>query len=319
MKGVITMFRRKPLRIVSSSTQLHWKGVRHFSTLDDEDNPLKNPSKYVEDLTVEDVERDEEIKAFLIANFSPNKNAKPVYRRKDKMSTDASNVDDSIMDSRNIRQLTCYLRDPEKEDGSRYCRRLRDNFLRIPGILYGDDPTQNISARDLSSRIWVQTPWNLLQREWDRYHINIASRVYDLKILRDDSDLEGSVHRVLPVSVQRHPIQNKLYCVNYIRYHPMRTISIPIMYINEEDSPALKRGGYIAPVKRHVRCIVEDGVPIPEHLELECSGLENKNVIRLDRIQFPDGVSISKDVVPEKFIIGTVFGRRSDPKEAEKT
>jgi large subunit ribosomal protein L25 len=308
LKGRLINFGRKSIQNVSLSKKIRWRDVRHFSAVDDEDDPLKNPSKYVEGLTVEMVENDPEIADFLIANFTP----KPPYRRKVKASPNV------IMNDRNIRQLTCYLRDPETEEGSRYCRYLRKKLLRIPGIIYGGDPTQNISSRDPSSRILVQTPWNLLQREWDRYHIEIACRVYDLKVLKDESDLEGTVHRVMPDCVQRHPVQNKLLCVNYLRYHPKRAINIPIKYVNEEDSPALKRGGFIAPIQRRVSCIVEDGVPIPEYLELECAGLQNKNVVRLDRIQFPDGVRISKHVVPEKFIVGTVFGRRSEPKEAEK-
>jgi hypothetical protein len=63
---------------------------------------------------------------------------------------------------------------------------------------------------------------------------------------------------------------------------------------------------------------VEDGVPIPEKLELECTGLQLREVARLDRIIFPDGVRISKLVKPKFFIVGTVFGRRIDPTEDSK-
>ena len=72
---------------------------------------------------------------------------------------------------------------------------------------------------------------------------------------------------VRPANMQRHPIQNKIYCVNFLRYHPGRPIRIPIRFINEEESPALKRGGFIVPINKTVECIVEDGAVIPESID----------------------------------------------------
>jgi large subunit ribosomal protein L25 len=219
---------------------------------------------------------------------------------------------EGVMDltpSNNIRSLHSYLRE---EEGSKKSVRLRQQDM-IPGILYGSDPTQNILSTDNNSRILVKTPLFQLQRELDRftYH-NFESRVYDLTLYSNEEDTEGTIHRVLPKNVQFHPVQNKLYCVNYLRYHPGRPIKIPIVYINEEESPAMKRGGFIAPVTRHIRCIVEDGVRIPDYIEMDCTGLKLKDVIRMDRIIFPEGVRVSKTVNKQKFLVGTVFGRRSE-------
>jgi hypothetical protein len=57
---------------------------------------------------------------------------------------------------------------------------------------------------------------------------------------------------------------------------------------------------------------VEDGVPIPEFIEMDSTGLRLKEVIRLDRLIFPEGVKASKRVKEEKFLVGTVFGRNAD-------
>jgi hypothetical protein len=83
------------------------------------------------------------------------------------------------------------------------------------------------------------------------------------------------------------------------------------VYINQEESAALKRDGYIVPVNKHVECFVEDGVPIPEFLALECTGLQLKDVVRIDRIIFPDGVRPTDRVDVENFVVGPVFGGRS--------
>jgi hypothetical protein len=72
----------------------------------------------------------------------------------------------------------------------------------------------------------------------------------------------------------------------------------------------LKRDGFIIPVNKYVECLVEDGAPIPSALELECTGLLLKDVIKLNRLIFPDGVKPSKRVNPDTFVIGPVAGGR---------
>ena len=61
-----------------------------------------------------------------------------------------------------------------------------------------------------------------------------------------------------------HPIGHTTYCLNYIRYHANKPIKIPIKVTNEEDSPAMKRGGFISMVNRFVEVLVNENVPISE-------------------------------------------------------
>ena len=265
-----------------------------------------DPSRYVEGVTNEDLANDPVLAAFFAANFptdEPPLMGKPIGEKK---------VDDAL----NIRELSCLLRDAKREEGSRTCQQLRSERF-IPGLVYGSNPQLGIYSHDSSSQIFIKTPWTLLQRELDLYHRNFESRVYDLTIYENQDDTEGTVHRVLPRDVQRHPVQSTVFCTNFLRYFPGRPISIPIVNVNEEESPALKRGGFIAPISRHVECIVQDGVPIPEKLELECTGLRIKEVVRMGRIIFPDGVKPSKSVNIDQFLVGTVFGRRMMDEEEE--
>jgi hypothetical protein len=281
---------------------------------------LNDPSTFVTGVTVEDLQKDEALAEYFAANF-------PEYGTDGQMttSTDTTNVhvsqnDDSELEEEddadsplNIRLLSGYKR---FEDGTQPCHRLRDHLQLIPGIIYGSDPTQKILSIDSSSKILVKTPWEQIQREMDRftYH-NFESRVYDFTAFEDDDDEEGVVHRVTAANVQHHPFQTKVYCCNYLRYFPGRPIKIPIIYVNEEESGALKRGGFVVPQNRHVSCLVEDGVPIPEAIEMDCTGLRLKDVIRVDRLMFPEGVKASKRVNKNRFLVGTVFGRRADTEE----
>jgi large subunit ribosomal protein L25 len=219
---------------------------------------------------------------------------------------------------RNIRPIYTYLRDPMKEEGSRRCRRMREKGL-IPGIVRGCDPQLGILSNRRDTEIFIKTPWKVLIKELDRYHRNFESRVYDLTIYKHESDTEGTVHRVLPQNVNRHPVKTAVFCANFVRYHPGRPISLPFKYVNEEESPALKREGFIVPIQRKVECLVEDGVDIPEFLEIECTGLKYKDIIRLDRLALPDGVRYSKRVIDKQknFIIGVVFGKSRDADDIE--
>jgi len=218
----------------------------------------------------------------------------------------------------NIRRLHTFLRDPLREEGSRGSRRIRDTEGMIPGILYGGDPGLKIYSHQPESQILVKTPYRVLQQEMDRFHHHFESRVYDLTLYESSDDTEGTLHRVLPRDLQRHPVNSTvLYCVNFCRYHAGRPIKIPIVYMNVEESPALKRDGFIVPLQRYIECFVEDGVPIPEGLDLECTGLGFKQVIRTDRVILPEGVRYSDRVIKQgrDFVIGVVFGKGREEEE----
>jgi len=277
---------------------------------------VKDASQYIAGITNTDVENNPNLAAYFAANF-------PEYfkdgKENESHATAEGDLEEKFVDvapENNIRSLFAYKR---TKNGTNHCYRMRDEERLIPGILYGSDPTKGIYSSDASSKAMLSTPLNQIEREMDRftYH-RFESRVYDLTLLENEDDTDGEIHRVIPRDVQHHPIYTKYYCVNYLRYFPGRPINIPITYINEEESPALKRGGFIAPVNKYVSCVIDDGVPIPEALELECTGIGLKEVIRMDRIIFPEGVRVNSNVDLDKFLVGTCFGRRLNAEVEEE-
>ncbi|KAL7539206.1 hypothetical protein ACHAXR_009615 [Thalassiosira sp. AJA248-18] len=122
--------------------------------------------------------------------------------------------------------------------------------------------------------------------------------------------IEGMEHiLVIPSDLHMHPVAHAPYCLNYKRYHPSKPIKIKIKMINEEESPTIKRGGFLALVNHFIEVLVEDGAPIPEFIELECTGLRQKDVVRRDRLIIPEGVTIHPRV-PGDYLMGTVYGVR---------
>lgn len=294
-------------------------------------------SKLVSGLSPEDVEANESIAEFLRANFEnesdeiedgfviPEEVLKefgvtdsdfPAPEKGSQKEYGAPRIDKGLgspeQQALNIRTLHTFIR---QEEGSNACRRLRENKI-IPGMLYGGNPNLGIDPTNSQSKTLLKTPWQELQRELDRFHRRFESRVYDLTVYENDGDTEGQIHRVVPRNVQRHPVQGSIYCANFVRYYPGRPLKIPIVYVNTEESAALKRDGFIVPVSKHVECIVDDGVAIPEAIELECTGVQLKEVLRMDRLIFPDGVRPTKRVDPDKFVVGPVVGGRGSGDDA---
>eukprot|EP00568_Trieres_chinensis_P007616 CAMPEP_0183295792 /NCGR_PEP_ID=MMETSP0160_2-20130417/3616_1 /TAXON_ID=2839 ORGANISM="Odontella Sinensis, Strain Grunow 1884" /NCGR_SAMPLE_ID=MMETSP0160_2 /ASSEMBLY_ACC=CAM_ASM_000250 /LENGTH=368 /DNA_ID=CAMNT_0025457325 /DNA_START=7 /DNA_END=1113 /DNA_ORIENTATION=- len=288
-----------------------------------------HPSKYVSGVTPEMLETDPAIRAFYEANYPDHESEPDVIepskyideRRAKKLEMregwdqDDGKHPDPELDRLNLRRIYCYPRSRESESGSRRGRSLRSRRL-IPGIIYGSDPTRGILSFDFESRVPVKTPWRHIQRELDRYHRGFPARVYELTVFPEEGDDYDSgaeplsVERVVPADVNMHPVNIAAYCCNFLRYHPGRPINIPIRYINEEESAAMKRGAFIAPINRNVNVIVEEGVPVPEFIDLECTGVKLKDVLRTERLILPDGVAFSDKVKKDQFLVGTVFGSR---------
>lgn len=304
-------------RLVGS---LRSRSIRWLSS-NSEATTIDDPSRLVHGISKEDLESNQALADYVRANFpdafEPKDQApssaipsgvRTVATSRD---IDGTETKEDEKYARNIRPLFTYVRDPVLEEGTRAGKRLRATGM-IPGLLYGGDPSLGIYSNQPESKTFVKTPWNILQGELDRYHHHFESRVYDLTLLEHpDDDSGGTVHRVIPRNLQRHPVESSIYCVNFCRYHAGRPIKIPIAYINEEESPALKRDGFILPIQRYIECFVEDHVDIPEALDLECTDLKFKDVIRLDRISLPDGVRLSDRVMKrgDDFILGVVFGK----------
>ena len=76
----------------------------------------------------------------------------------------------------------------------------------------------------------------------------------------------------------------------------------------------MKRGAFIIKQNRHVTVTVEEGVPVPVTIEVDCSGLVLKQTVRRDRLIIPDGVTLGKKVRSD-FLVGLLYGRVRDVTE----
>ena len=109
-------------------------------------------------------------------------------------------------------------------------------------------------------------------------------RQYEIKV-------NGSGQRVLPRDVQWHPVTDRPLHVDFLRItdRTMVNVDVPVRFINEEESPGLKRGGVLNVVRYEVEVICAAG-DIPEEIVIDLTGLDIGDSVHISTVGLPDGV-----------------------------
>ena len=120
-----------------------------------------------------------------------------------------------------------------------------------------------------------------------------------------DVALDGEAHRVLPREVQFHPVSDVPLHVDFLRFSADRkiTVAVPVQFLNEEESPGLKRGGVLNIVRHEVEvlCTADN---IPQIFEIDLTGLDIGDAIHASMVDLPDGVTFT--ITDRDFTIATV-------------
>ncbi|RYG63532.1 hypothetical protein EON64_15770 [archaeon] len=75
--------------------------------------------------------------------------------------------------------------------------------------------------------------------------------------------------------------------VNFLRYRAGVSLRIPIELRAADQSPDIKRGGYVVPVKPFLSCVVQEGAAVPRSLPLDLSGALKGQVFRVANLSLP--------------------------------
>ena len=174
-------------------------------------------------------------------------------------------------------ELKAWTRARTGKGGARASR--RDGC--VPGILYGDKATPLTIDVDYK-----------------------ASTIFML-------DLDGAKTRVIPRQVQLDPIRDFPIHVDFMRVgeHSLVTVEVPVRFLNEAASPGIKRGGILNVVRHEiqVRCPAD---AIPEHFDVDLTGLEIGDSVHISAITLPEGV---KPTTTERdFTVATIVGRAAE-------
>lgn len=111
--------------------------------------------------------------------------------------------------------------------------------------------------------------------------------------------------RTLPKDVAFHPVTDRPLHVDFLRLSKDATVdvSVPVLFINEEGSPGLKRGGVLNVVRYELE-LVCDASFIPDSIEIDVTGLEIGDSIHISAITLPKGSTSA--ITDRDFTIATV-------------
>lgn len=194
-------------------------------------------------------------------------------------------------------ELTASIREVSGKGASRTIR--RDG--KIPGIIYGG----------------TEPPLS----------VTLPHKEVDLRIQRGgflttviNLDIDGKPLRVIPREYQLDPVKDSPLHVDFLRItaDSVVTVEIPVQFINEEESPGLKRGGVIN-VVRHAVEVTCPAEQIPDHFTADLAGLDINDSVHISAIALPDRVVPT--ITDRDFTIATIAapaGLTDDDEEAEE-
>ena len=104
-------------------------------------------------------------------------------------------------------------------------------------------------------------------------------------------DAGGATTRTLPKDVQFHPVSDRPLHVDFLRIaeHASIHVNVPVVFVDEEESPGIKRGAVLN-IVRHELELICDAAEIPDQIEISLAGFEVGDSIHISSVTLPQGV-----------------------------
>lgn len=188
--------------------------------------------------------------------------------------------------------------------GTSLVRRLRREG-DVPAVLYGGD------KENLSIAVNHDVLYHNLERE------EFSSAIIVLNI-------DGNKEQAILRSVQRHPHKIDILHADFMRVDEKQelTMTMPIHFIGEEEAKGVREGGIVSHLINDVEisCLPKD---LPEHIELDVSGLDMNESLHLSDIKLGEGVTITAlaydDTGEHDYAVVTILPPRVEVEPEEET
>jgi large subunit ribosomal protein L25 len=185
---------------------------------------------------------------------------------------------------------------PRTEFGSAATRRLRREGL-VPGVLYGRiEPASFVVA----------------ERELRR----VLTGSGGLHAILDIAIDGGRTHPAILKDYQQDAVKGKLLHIDLqeVRLDEPITASVTVTLIGGDDAPGVREGGVLSQVAREVT-VSALPMEVPEHIDVDVSGLEIGATLRLADMPTVEGVTFVDD--PETTVVATITAptREVEPDE----
>ncbi len=161
--------------------------------------------------------------------------------------------------------------EPRAKAGKGASRAVR-NSGRVPAVIYGDAQAPaliSVTDRDLMKVINTG---------------HFMTSIIEL-------DVDGKKHATLIRDVAQHPVSDRVIHVDFMRVgkDTKVTVSVPVHFKDEAESPGMKRGGVLNIVRHDVELVCPADL-IPEELVTSLKGLDVGSSIHISAFPMPDGV-----------------------------
>jgi len=142
---------------------------------------------------------------------------------------------------------------------------------RVPAVIYGgkEEPTMiHVEEKELIKQL-------------DTGHF--MNSIVELEV-------GGKKLRTLPKDVALHPVTDRPEHVDFLRLAKGGKIevSVPVVFLNEEASPGLKKGGVLNVVRHELELVCEND-KIPGEIEVDVTGKEVGDSIHISEVKLPAG------------------------------
>ncbi len=134
-------------------------------------------------------------------------------------------------------------------------------------------------------------------------------------------EVGGKKLRTLPKDVAFHPVNDRPLHADFLRLSKDAKVhvEVPVLFINEEASPGLKRGGVLNIVRHELELVCESD-KIPDDIQIDVTGFDLGDSIHISHVKLPAG-SVSA-ITDRDFTIATIVapsGLRSEEGDNAKT
>lgn len=165
---------------------------------------------------------------------------------------------------------------------------------RVPAVIYGSKEAPTLISLD--------------PKEVDREY---ARRGFFARPL--DVEVGGKKQRVLPRDVQKDPVSDRPLHVDFMRISADTRIrvEVPVVFVHDDQSPGLKRGGVLNIVRHEIELICRPE-SIPASIEINVQEMDIGDSMHIESIQLPEGVT---PAIKRNFTIATIAGRSAKADE----
>ncbi|MFN4112375.1 MAG: 50S ribosomal protein L25/general stress protein Ctc [Sphingomonadaceae bacterium] len=118
-------------------------------------------------------------------------------------------------------------------------------------------------------------------------------------------EVGGKRINTLPKDVAQHPVSDRPLHVDFLRLNKDSKVDVqvPVVFINEDASPGLKKGGVLN-IVRHELELVCDANRIPTEVSIDVTGKDVGDSIHISEVTLPEG-SVSA-ITDRDFTIATL-------------